>query len=73
MGKKIEFPAKITIMFSKDKDGNVDINKFMVKYKASIEEYPNFPGAIMSNDITLTTDQEKQIKSFCKSVILPQI
>ncbi len=73
MGKVINFPAKILILFDKDSAGNVSIERFVLKASTSIEEYPNFPAATIVHDIELTPAQEAQIKTFCKDVVLPQV
>ncbi len=72
MAKRIILPAKITIGFDYQ-DGQVAIVRFDVKYRASIDEHPEFPITALAFKPTLTGAQETQIKNLCKDVILPQI
>ncbi len=72
MAKRIILPAKITIGFDY-KDGQVAIVRFDVKYRASIDEHPEFPVTALAFKPVLTESQQTQIRNFCKDVILPQI
>ncbi len=72
MAKRIILPAKVTIGFGY-KDGKVAIVRFDVKYRSSLDEYPEFPMLVQSKQIEITEAQANQIKHFLKDVILPQI
>lgn len=67
--KQVRLPAKLTIGF----DGDGNLVRFDVKYRAEYTEYPEIPEQTIKFTPTLTSEQEEQIKSFCKNVILPQI
>ena len=70
--KKIILPAKVTIGFDLV-DGQVALVRFDVKYRTTYTEYPEIPVTPLVMKPVLTEEQEEQIITFCRNVILPQI
>ena len=72
MPKIVKFPARLSISFNKE-GGVVTVSDVEAKYNLELSEYPEIRLERQSTQITLTSQQEQQITTFCKDVILPQI